>query len=132
MLPQMAKGPVVLIADEFMVEQLAFLEICQRYLPASSAHAVGLSELEGQLAGPIAYDVVIIEARFVLEKSDQWYIQRIRERYPGAKIVLFLERERLHEPQIIAQLPAIDMFLTKCLTVETIAEALRHACGDFS
>lgn len=115
----------VLIADDIAVEQLAFLETVQHYLPESTAQAMDQLALEKELdQDQNTYDLVILEERFVLEQADRWYAQRIREKYSDAKIALFIDRENLHQLQTVSQLSAIDMILTKCSTVEAIAEKL--------
>jgi len=35
---------------------------------------------------------------------------------------LFIDRENLHQLQTVSQLPVIDIILTKCSSVEAIAE----------
>jgi len=119
------KGLRVLIADDIAVERLAFFETVQHYLPESTAKAMDHHELEEELnRDQHTYDLVILEERLLLDHADNGYAQRLRTKYPDAKLALFIDRENLHRLQTISQLSAIDILLTKCAAVEAIAEKL--------
>jgi len=119
------RGLRVLIADDLIVEQLAFLEIIRHYLPDSTAKAVDRSELEAQLNQEgNGYDLVILEEGFLLNKSGSVDIRQVRNNYPKAKIALFVDRENLHQLKTAVRFPDIDIIFTKCSTVEAIAEKL--------
>ncbi len=119
------RGLKVLIVDDLAIEQLAFLETVQHYLPESTAKAMNHHELEEELnRDQNTYDLIILEERVLLDQADNWYAQRLRTRYPEAKLALFIDRENLHQLQTASQLSAIDMLLTKSSTVEAIAEKL--------
>jgi len=119
------KGLKVLIADDIVVEQLMFLEMVKHYLPESNAKAVGQFGLESELNDSShIYDLVVLEERLMIEMRDQRYVQRIRTKYPKAKIALFIDRKNLYQLQTVSRSAAIDLMLTKCLTVEAIAEKL--------
>lgn len=118
------RGLRVLIADDFIVEQIAFLETVRHYLPESVADAVDSSGLEQLLDRTgSGYDLVILEDCFLLD-PEKFYIKRTRNRYPDAKIALFMDRENLYRLQTNPQLSDFDIILTKCSTVEAIAEKI--------
>jgi len=117
------KGLKVLIADDWPIEQLAFIETVREYLPESTAEAVDQRGLDAVLNhSQQTYDLIVLEERLVLQQPDEWYAQQLRAKYPDAKIALFIDRENLHQLQTVSQLPVIDIILTKCSSVEAIAE----------
>ena len=118
------RGLQVLIADDLIIEQIAFLETIRHYLPESTAQAVNRSELEDKLTAGNEYDLVILEEYFLIDQPDRLYISRVRNKYPKAKIALFIDTQNLYRQQTTAQLSNIDIILTKCSTVEAIAEKL--------
>ena len=120
------KGLRILIVDNLVIQQLAFLEITKHYLPESIAHAVDRVELEAQLKlnRESEYDLVILDEWFLFEEPNVYYISRVRRRFPRAKIALFIDRENLYRLHFTRQLNDIDTILAKCSTVEAIAEKL--------
>lgn len=118
------RGLSVLIADDLPIERLFFLEIIKHYLPESVAQAVDRSGLEEQLKAVGDYDLVILEAYFIIDQPDGRYIWRVRHKYPNARIALFTDRANLYRLRPTAALSKIDIILTKCATVEAIAEKL--------
>jgi len=119
------KGLRVLIIDDFVIEQLAFLEIVRHYLPESTANALDQHELEEELnQDQHTYDLIILEERLLLNEADKLYVKQLRRKHEEAKIALFIDRENSHQLQTMSQLSDIDILFTKCTTVEAIAEKL--------
>lgn len=119
------KGLKVLIVDDLEIEQLAFIETVQHYLPESTATAMDHHELEEELnRDENTYDLVILEEQLLLGHADRRYARKLRKKYPKAKLALFIDQQNLHQLQTVSQLSAIDILLTKSTTVEAIAEKL--------
>lgn len=118
------KGLRILIVDNLFIQQLAFLEMAKQYLPESKAQAVDRVELEVQLNGEGEYDLVIVDEWFLFQEPKVRYISRVRRKFPGATIALFIDRENLYRLHFTRQLKYLDMILAKCSTVEAIAEKI--------
>ena len=118
------KGLRILIVDNLFIQQLAFLEMAKQYLPESKAQAVDRVELEEQLNGESEYDLVIVDEWFLFQEPKVRYISRVRRKFPGATIALFIDRENLYRLHFTRQLKYLDMILAKCSTVEAIAEKI--------
>jgi hypothetical protein len=118
------RGLRVLIADDLPIERLIFLDIIKHYLPDSVAQAVDRSGLEDQLKAVSDYDLVILEANFLICEPDGRCIRQVRHKYPNARTALFTDRENLYRLQSTVVLSKLDIILTKCATVEAIAEKL--------
>ncbi|MFC3197434.1 hypothetical protein ACFOET_07400 [Parapedobacter deserti] len=117
-------GLRVLIANNVIIEQVFFLEIIRQYLPNWAVQAVDKSGLENKLnqADNEVYDLVVLEERILLDEPEKVYINHVRDKYPIAKIALFVNRERLSQLRSVIRISEIDIMLTKNSVVEAIAE----------